>query len=315
MRFQAALAALAVAGLLVGSAARRASADSSAPCGARTCVGGDASSSADGLTADAGADRGPSAGGPDRSIIRGPDHDPCIYRSLSAHDLLAWHVAYAWQGNDDPPEPGPDEYYGDDPDTRWALAHCPANVRRDVLVWWPIGGRPPASLIDALRERARDSVPFPVLAQRSAPSGERDAPFITQLPTWLWVDGAAWHPIQADAAIPGIVTVTATGTPTRISWDPGTGDLAVWCEGAGVPYDRTRPDDAQTTDCSYTFRHSSAVAPNGRTYSVTLGVEWAISWNCSPGCGGGPMPPITINTTREVWVAELQALNNRTAGP
>ena len=168
-----------------------------------------------------GLDAGPSGGGPGASVVRGPDHDPCTYRSLSAHDLLAWHVSYSYQGNDDPPVPPPDAYYGSDPAVRWALAHCPANVGRDVLVWWPVGGRPPASLIDALRQRARDAVPFPVLAQQGAPTGERDAPFITQLPTWLWVDQAGWHPVQAQASIPGIVSVTATGHAGAADVGPG----------------------------------------------------------------------------------------------
>ena len=140
------------------------------------------SSGPGGLQVDAGADAGPGGGGPGESVVRGPDHDPCTYRSLSAHDLLAWHMSYSYQGNDDPPVPPADAYYGSDPSVRWALAHCPANVGRDVLVWWPVGGRPPASLIDALRQRARDAVPFPVLSQQGAPTGERDAPFITQLP-------------------------------------------------------------------------------------------------------------------------------------
>ena len=109
-------------------------------------ITGDASSGPGGLEVDAGADAGPGGGGPSETVVRGPAHDPCTYRSLSAHDLLAWHVAYAYQGNDDPPVPPPDAYYGSDPSVRWALAHCPANVGRDVLVWWPVGGRPPASL-------------------------------------------------------------------------------------------------------------------------------------------------------------------------
>ena len=263
----------------------------------------------EGLEVDAGVDGGPSGGGPGQSFVRGPGHDPCTYRSLSAHGLLAWHMSYSYQGNDDPPEPPPDQYYGDDPDARWALAHCPANAGRDVLVWWPIGGRPPASLIDALRQRARDAVPFPVLGQQAAPSGERDAPFITQLPTWLWVDPSAWGPVQAEASIPGIVTVTAVGTPQRLTWDPGTGDAPVACDGPGVAYDFGRPDTAQTTDCSYTYRHSSDVAPGRGPYQLTMGLEWDVRWQCDPGCGGGPMAPVTVTTSRPVWVAELQAIN------
>ena len=217
-------------------------------------------------------------------------------------------MAYSHQGNDDPPVPAPDRYYGDDPDVRWALAHCPANAGRDVLVWWPVGGRPPASLIDALRQRARDAVPFPVLAQQGAPTGEPSAPFITQLPSWLWVDPAGWQAVQAQASIPGIVTVTATGTPQRLTWDPGTGDAPVICNGPGVPYDFGRPESDQSTTCSYAYRHSSDVAPGDGAYPLTMGVEWSVDWQCAPGCGGGPMAPVTVTTTRPVWVAELQAV-------
>jgi hypothetical protein len=39
-----------------------------------------------------------------------------------------------------------------------------------------------------------------------------------------------------------------------------------------------------------------------------MGVEWAVTWACSPGCGGGPMAPVTVTTDRPVWVAELQAI-------
>ena len=274
---------------------------------------GDATSGSDGITADAGADRGPSGGGPDRSIIRGPDHDPCTYRSLSAHDLLAWRISYAWQGNGDPPEPPADAFYGDDPDVRWALAHCPANIGRDVLVWWPVGGRPPASLIDALRQRARDAVPFPVMAQGAAPTGERDAPFITQLPSLLWADPTSWQPVQAQAAIPGIVRVTATGTPERLVWDPGDGEPPVSCAGPGTPYDASGPEPTQPS-CALTYHHSSALAPGDGPYQLTMGVEWEVTWDCAPACGAGPLAPVTVTTRRPVWVAELQALTTSPGG-
>ena len=169
------------------------------------CSGGDAAAGPGGLEVDAGVDGGPSGGGPEQSFVRGPGHDPCTYRSLSAHGLLAWHISYSYQGNDDPPEPAPDQYYGDDPDARWALAHCPANAGRDVLVWWPVGGRPPASLIDALRQRARDAVPFPVLAQRAAPiaastcSGEA-------VPTSAIVSSVAGFSTASGAPAPAILS-------------------------------------------------------------------------------------------------------------
>src|SRR5262245_28448772 len=84
------------------------------------CHGGDASSGPGGLQVDAGADAGPGGGGPSAPVVHGPSHDPCTYRSLSAHDLLAWRISYAYQGNGNPPEPPPDAFYGDNPSVRWA---------------------------------------------------------------------------------------------------------------------------------------------------------------------------------------------------
>jgi hypothetical protein len=276
-----------------------------------SCVGGDAGSSADGLTADAGADRGPSGGGPERTTLRGPVHDPCTYQSLSAHELALWVSSYGWQAGGPPAGLSDDAIYGTDPDQRWAVARCPLDTGRNLLDWWPVGAPPPAALIDALREQARDAVPFPVMAQASAPRGDRDAPLIVQLPTWLWVDPATWHPVTAQASLPGIVTVTATARPAGLHWDPGTGEAPVRCVGPGTPYDHARPDEGQQTDCSYSYRHSSATV--GGPYHLTLGLEWDVWWSCAPGCGGGPLPPVTVATRRDVWVAELQALNGRDA--
>jgi hypothetical protein len=275
------------------------------------CVGGDAGSSPDGITADAGADRGPADGGPEQTVMRGPVHDPCRYQSLSAHELAEWVSSYTWQAGGAPEGLPDDAYYGTDPAQQWAVAQCPLDSGRNLLDWWPVGSAPPAALIDALRQQARDAVPFPVMAQASAPGGDRDAPFITQLPTWLWVDPAAWHPVQARASLAGIVTVTAAARPTGLRWDAGTGEPALHCVGPGVAYDRSVPEDEQSTDCRVTYHHSSAAT--GGPYHLTMGLQWDVSWSCEPGCGGGPLPPVTVTTTRPVWVAELQALNDRSS--
>ena len=123
------------------------------------------------------------------------------------------------------------------PTVRWALAHCPANVGRDVLVWWPVGGRPPASLIDALRQRARDAVPVP----GPGPAGRADRRA-----------GRAVHHPAADVAVgrpgrPGTrcrprrrSRASSPSPPParreRLTWDPGTGDPPIGCDGPGVAY-------------------------------------------------------------------------------
>ena len=89
--------------------------------------------------------------------------------------------------------------------------------------------------------------------------------------------------------------------------DPGTGDPPIGCDGPGVAYQpvsrRRAVDDVLVHVPPLVGRR-----PGSGPYQLTMGVEWAVTWDCSPGCGGGPMAPVTVTTNRPVWVAELQAI-------
>ena len=59
-------------------------------------------------------------------------------------------------------------------------------------------------------------LPDPVIRSSPAP----DALQLTELPTWIWVAPAAWHPQSKTAQVPG-EAVTATATPVSAAWSDG----------------------------------------------------------------------------------------------
>ncbi len=171
-----------------------------------------------------------------------------------------------------------------------------------ILDIFPLNN-PPADIIQAVINEARDQAPLIAFYPESAPAGSTNAPMITQLETWLWIDDADWQPVTSTASIPPL-SVTATATPTTATWTGGDDPHTITC-GQGVPYDFSRTEeDRPRSDCTTFFRNSSAVAD----YSLTLTVTWDITYQCSAFCGAGTLPSATTTSTRPVRVAELQAI-------
>lgn len=129
---------------------------------------------------------------------------------------------------------------------------------------------------------------------------------VVHVETWLWVDRGTWG-TRTQTASAGGVTATVTATPSRVTWDMGNGDRVI-CEGPGNPYDPAKPARAQSTDCSYTYRHSSAGQPAG-AYQVTATVEWGLSWRVAGAAGGGTLPATSNSISTALPVGEMQALN------
>lgn len=119
------------------------------------------------------------------------------------------------------------------------------------------------------------------------------------LPTWLWIDTDGFDAASATASIPGL-SVTATATPTSITWDLGDGTDPVTCTDAGTPYDPNRPDDAQTTDCSHTYQHHG-------THTATVTTTWTTTWSATNG-ESGTLPGTTRTTSFELDVIQRQAV-------
>ena len=175
-----------------------------------------------------------------------------------------------------------------------------------AYTYFPVGDPPPPLIVAEMVQSAYDRTPVVFFAPMSSPDGDEDIPLITQMITYLWVDDALWQPVSAVAEIPGIFTVTTTATPTTATWSGGDDPEQVVCTGPGVPYQYgVGGDDAQDQSCSMVYTRSSAVAD--RTLEVA--VLWEVTVTCSiPTACGGSLPPITTVTTRDVAVAEIQAL-------
>lgn len=155
-----------------------------------------------------------------------------------------------------------------------------------------------------LAEQAADRVPIPDVEIEMNPTPEQGA--VVNVPTWLAINGATWRSVNAQAAAGGVV-VTATAAPRRVVWDMGNGDR-ITCAGPGTPYDVTRPSSDQSTDCSYTYRQSSARA-DGNAFAVTATVVWEVSWTVAGAGGGGSLGTAPRSQTVRLPVKEIQAVN------
>jgi len=210
---------------------------------------------------------------------------PCEYKAVdmtgqTVYDLDGTPIVHTEPGN-------------------WYVKRCfgPNGIEFDnELVWIPSD---PA----ALAQQARESLRLPLPDVHTSPDSSGDQ--LVGVATWLWVSGA-WSTQSATAAVPG-VSVTVTATPVSVVWAMGDGGQVVR-NGPGRPYDATKPSDEQSTDCSYTYKRSSAGQPGG-VYPVTATITWSVAWSASGVAGGGALGAVTRSTAMSLRVAEAQALN------
>lgn len=201
-----------------------------------------------------------------------------------------------------------------DPDDEWGAVFCnpgpealgisPGLALTGLLDTWPLSDPPPQIVRDVLIARAYASVDLPLQIGQSAPFGDIDAPMITQLPTWLWVEPAVWA--ERSATPPPVfgISVTVTATPTNVTFEGADGEVVDCGSNLGPAYDFSVPDDAQRSDCTLTYRHSSAVGD----WALQSTITWEAAFVCSSICGSGPLPDYVVTTRRDVRVAELQAI-------
>ena len=104
--------------------------------------------------------------------------------------------------------------------------------------YFPPGAAPPPPGVPVaqLGVEAVALLPLPVMATGSAPgaAGRAFAMTFVNLPTFLWVDNAQWHPVSATAN-DGVKAVTATAVPASVVWTMGDGGSTT-CAGPGVAW-------------------------------------------------------------------------------
>ena len=231
----------------------------------------------------------------------------CSWRTWSVGEKDAYFGQFSVGGETPAPAVDGEEEWGVvfcHPGVEEAAGLNPAILATGVLSTWPLAAGLPQVVLDYLIALGYASVDIPVQVGDAAPFGDDDAPLITQMPTYLWVDPAVWQPRSATTPPVFGVTATVTATPSRVVFDNSAGDQVDCGANLGPPYDFGRADDEQHSDCTLTFRHTSAV----QDWTLSSTVWWTVTYACSAQCGTGTLPPFVVRNTRPVRVAELQAV-------
>jgi hypothetical protein len=167
---------------------------------------------------------------------------------------------------------------------------------------------PDVRLAGSLARTVSNRLQLPAPAVGQSPAGQA----LVNLPTWWWVEPASWRVLRQRTQA-GPVWAEVTATPMATSWDPGDGSEPLVCAGSGTPYDRSRPEGLQSTDCSYTYRRSSAEQPqtgpdvNDRFFTVTVTTVWEVTWRGSGG-SGGTLPRLSRTSSFPLAVAQRQTV-------
>jgi hypothetical protein len=139
-----------------------------------------------------------------------------------------------------------------------------------------------------------------------APEASEDSVGIVGMPVWMWAsqpDAETVGPSTASATAGGI-TVTATATLNRVTWDMGDGTKPVVCRTAGTPYE-PKFGKEPSPNCGHTYMKSSA-GEEGERFTVTATSNWIVSWE---GAGQtGTIPLNGLARTTRVAIGEAQVL-------
>ena len=166
----------------------------------------------------------------------------------------------------------------------------------------PVAPRPPTR--DELIAAARRPLPLPGVHTSPSPGFDQ----LVNLPTWLWVDN--WAPVVGTASSPAL-TVTVTARPRNVYWRMGDGSPDKVC-GQGTPWNPALREEQQSSDCTHTYKRSSARQP-GQRYSAVASMTWEVTWTATNG-ESGSLGPAVRNQTFQMRVTEGQAVITSSGG-
>jgi hypothetical protein len=174
----------------------------------------------------------------------------------------------------------------------------------DQVVWTP--ERTPAALAQDGRLSLMRTVPMPKF-DSAPPSGD----VTVRAGVWFWT-ATPFEPQSVTAWVPGPdreVWATTTARPTGLVIDPGDGTLGtgpVVCDGPGEPWLPEHSDD-WVSECTYTYRHSSVLADDGKAFRARMTIEWDVTWTSSTGAGGA-LTPLSSTSVTPIEVRDTTAL-------
>jgi hypothetical protein len=240
-----------------------------------------------------GTESGTATGGGSGSAAHGEDALSCTWTEEPEFAQSLWD----WMG-------------AGEPGGRWYDVRCSdGSVYIGVYVPPASDSVPPdVALAGSLARTVVNRLQLPDPQVGQSPVGQA----LVGLPTWWWVEPGTWRVLRQRTSA-GPVWAEVTATPVSTSWDPGDGSEPLICSGPGTAYDRSRPESVQSTDCSYTYRRSSAQQPqtgpnaNNRFFTVTVTTTWQVTWRGSAG-SGGQLPALTRTSSFPLAVAQRQTV-------
>jgi hypothetical protein len=202
------------------------------------------------------------------------------------------------------------QWLGSDPKGTWYDVRCSDGSLFIGVYVAPAATNVPRAVVLAgrLAQQAANRLVLPTPRAQHNPSGTA----LVGLATWWWVDPGGWRALRQRTQA-GPVWAQVTATPVSTTWDAGDGSTPLVCAGPGTPYDSARPDAAQSTACSHTYRRSSADQPqtgpdaNDRFFTVTVTTTWQVTWVGSSG-SNGTLPPLTTTSRFPLAVAQRQTV-------
>jgi hypothetical protein len=190
---------------------------------------------------------------------------------------------------------------------------CTDGTHEWVFLDDPLDGAPlptPAALADSAVDKVEKALPTPEW-HTPAETNPRGFAYVNT-PTYFWVGDDVWTSVSARAEF-GPVWAEATGEPVALIVDPGDNSAPVRCEFKPPEYVPGTPTET-FAGCSHRYLNSSALAPDGATFTVTVALEWHITWRGSDGSGGDLGTLTTTAERRYLPVAEVQAIVTGAAG-
>ena len=177
------------------------------------------------------------------------------------------------------------------------------------LEFFPAPTSPPSPVEVAqdLWAEVEVELPAPELVVSPPPgrSAIVDQPTFLAVSNWTEIDGRR----ECDDVV-GIVCVTLSARP-RLTFDPGDGSDPIACAGSGTVFDPGRDPDAQADApgaCAHRYARRTGAAGRPDAWTATATVTWEISWTSENPDASGTFPDLSLSTTIDRPVDELQGI-------
>lgn len=178
------------------------------------------------------------------------------------------------------------------------------DARGRPYAWVPDGEDPPAPEVDGetLAQAAWDAVDIPTPSIGTNPALGDSGATVVGLDTWVWADGDTPATVTATATA-GPVTATVTATASGLSLSAP--DSTPRCSGFGTPW---QPGMAEgSSDCTIVFGRASAHRAS-QTTPLRTSATYDVSYTATDGSSGA-LDPVTVTSTTELPVTEIQTVN------